>query len=189
MPILSPHMPRLLVGCLQPGSRRQGWGEERCGGTQPLTAPYFIGSNTSLPSSRVRVLETGLGLHEPEALYPVPPEEQSSGCLRTSSPSPRCPGSCRVSIFPHPGTVARKSLTQGPPWWSRGWGSALPLHGRKKREASLGSTALPKNLFIIFTSIANSEKAAEAQPQTSSLLQNVRTRGCLGLPVPWGRET
>ena len=145
--------------------------------------------NTSLHSSRVSVLETGLGLHEPEALYPVPPEEQRSGCLPTSSPSPHCPGSCRVSTFPHPSTVIKKSLTQGPPWWSRGWGSVLPLHGRKKREASLSSMALPKNLLIIFTTIANSEKAAEAQPQTSSLLQNVRTRGCLGLPVPWRRET
>lgn len=47
--------------------------------------------------------------------------------------------------------------------------------------------ALPKDLLVIFTSIANSEEAVRAQAQTSSLLQNVRVRGCLGLPVPWER--
>lgn len=41
-----------------------------------LSASSLIGSNASLPSPRVRVLETGLGLHKPKALSPVLPEEQ-----------------------------------------------------------------------------------------------------------------
>lgn len=79
--------------------------------------------------------------------------------LPHSSPSPHCSASCRISTFPH--------LT--PP----------------SREASLSSMALPKDLLVIFTSIANSEETAGAQSQTSSLLQNVRTWGRQGLPVPW----
>lgn len=55
------------------------------------------------------------------------------------------------------------------------------------RKASLSSTALPKDLLVLFTSIANNEEAVGAQAQTSSLLQNVRVPGCLGLPGPWER--
>lgn len=56
------------------GLEGRGWGEILRDKT--LSASYLIGSNASLPSPRVRVLETGLGLHKPEALSPVLPEEQ-----------------------------------------------------------------------------------------------------------------
>lgn len=81
--------------------------------------------------------------------------------LPSFSPSPQGPRSCPFVILSHP----------------------IP----PSRKVSLSSMALPKDLLVIFTSIANNEEAAGEQAQTSSLLPNMRVPGCLGLPVPWER--
>lgn len=57
-------------------------------------------------------------------------------------------------------------------------------------KGNLCSVALQRILLVVFTTIANSEEAVPATPQTSSLLRNVRTWGwspkthrqCLPLP-------
>lgn len=117
-----------------------------------LSAPSVFRNDASLPFSGVRVLERGVGgcTNQPCPLCCLNNDQAASPPPACSSPSPHCPAGCGTSTFPH----------------------LIPA----SRKASLSSMALPQDLLVIFTSIANSEEAAGAQSQTSSLLQNVRTR-------------
>lgn len=136
----------------------EGVGEER--GPQRQPASSLSRNNASLPSPKAEGSGNWHGLHAPEAPYPVTPKNNDQAVSHPPRPLLTALDAAASQFFP--------TLT--------------PL----SRKASLSSTALPKDLLVLFTSIAN-EEAAGVQAQTSSLLQNVRVPGCLGLPGPWER--